>query len=118
VDLHHPSTDAVTGTVPCPDPACGQRAQERAARATQRHTASWIGEEEFIPLVCARCAWGGYTPAPQPTVPGQQVYVCTADDCGHTADAAAFTLDPGQRLAVHDGRLYVARPTSSNWPPF
>ncbi|MFD4949640.1 hypothetical protein ACFWNT_46000 [Streptomyces sp. NPDC058409] len=111
VYLYHPSTDAITGTTPCPDEACRQRGEERAARAAQMHTKRLvIGDEEFGPQVCAECSWGGYTPVPGQYALGQPVYVCTANGCGKTVDASVFGLDDGERLAVHDGRLYIARP--------
>ncbi|WP_225637401.1 hypothetical protein [Streptomyces solaniscabiei] len=111
VDICDPSTDALTGSRPCQAPVCARRREEAAARATERHTASCVtGGEEYGVQVCAECRWGGYSPVPGRYMQGRPVYTCTARGCGYTVTTDAFTLDEGERLAVHEGRLYVARP--------
>ncbi|WP_405814591.1 hypothetical protein OG241_08300 [Streptomyces sp. NBC_01390] len=118
IEIRHASTDGLIGHRPCDNPACVARGEERAARAAERHTGEMvIGDEEFVPQVCAECGFGGYTPVPGLFSHGQPVYVCTVRGCGYKAGRGAFTLEDGERLAVHDdGRLYVVRPYDG--PPF
>ncbi|MET9776234.1 hypothetical protein ABZ023_18570 [Streptomyces sp. NPDC006367] len=83
----------------------------RTPRQTERHTDAFVtGAEEFGPQICAECGWGGYTPIPGRYSLGRPVYVCTAMGCGYTVDHSAFDLSDGERLDVHDGRLYLVRP--------
>ncbi|MEU2990113.1 hypothetical protein [Streptomyces sp. NPDC001758] len=111
IEIRHASTDGLIGHRPCDDPACTDRREKAAARAAEKHTGEMvIGSEEFGPLVCAECGWGGYTPVPGLYAQGRAVYVCTATGCGYRADVSAFKLGDGERLAVHDGRLYLVRP--------
>jgi hypothetical protein len=77
-------------------------------RATpERHTNSFVtGGEEYGVQVCAECRWDG-------TVPGRYTRSCpvsTVRGCGYTVTPNAFSLDDGERLVVHEGQLYVARP--------
>lgn len=115
--LHDGSTDAVIGYRQCEDAACVARGVARAVRASTRHTDELVmGDREFGPQVCTQCGWGGYTPVPGRYALGRPVYVCTADGCGYTVDVSAFTLEDGEQLAEHDGRLYVTR--AYDGPPF
>ncbi|NUQ96133.1 MAG: hypothetical protein HOY79_06065 [Streptomyces sp.] len=117
IEIRHASTDGLIGHRPCNDPLCADRRAKAAARAAEKHTGEMIiGAEEFGPQVCAACGFGGYTPVPGLFSHGQPVYVCTARGCGYRAGHDAFPLEAGERLAVHDDRLYVARPYDG--PPF
>ncbi|MER7196102.1 hypothetical protein [Streptomyces flaveolus] len=83
--------------------------------ASERHTNSFVsGGVEYGVQVCAGCRWGGYTPVPGRYTQGRPVCTCTARGCGYIVTADAFSLDDGERLVVHEGRLYVVRPHDEN----